>query len=186
MVGEIRDGETAQLATQASLTGHLVFSTIHTNNAVGVIPRLINMGVEPFLIPSSVTLAMAQRLVGRLCPYCKKEQKPHPRIAEMIDEALSTVPQKFLSESKISKPYTLWQAEGCPRCNHKKTKGRIAIYEVLRMTPQLKEIILSNPNDVSIENEAKRQGMLSMKQDGIIKALQGMASLEDVLRKAEE
>ncbi|MEX2008167.1 MAG: GspE/PulE family protein [Candidatus Spechtbacterales bacterium] len=186
MVGEIRDGETARLATQASLTGHLVFSTIHTNNAIGVIPRLIDMGVEAFLLPSSLTLTMAQRLVGRLCPYCKKEEAPHPRVAEMIDEELSHVPPEVLKEFNIAKPYKVMVSEGCARCNNKKTKGRIAIFEMLKITPELKQVILSYPDDTRIQEEAKRQGMITMRQDGIMKALQGIVSLEDVLRKVEE
>ena len=186
MVGEIRDTETEKLTTQAALTGHLVFSTLHTNNAIGVIPRLIDMGVEPFLLPSSLALAMAQRLVGKLCPYCKKEKTPHPRLASMIEEELSKLPNEVLAEFKISKPYKVWESEGCARCNQKKTKGRMAIYECLDMTTELKKIILENPTDITIGNEARRQGMLTMKQDGIIKALQGIVSMEDVIRKVEE
>ncbi len=187
MVGEIRDSETAKLATQASLTGHLVFSTIHTNNAIGVIPRLLNLGVDHFLLPSSLEIAMAQRLVGRLCPHCKKESKAHPEMAKLIDDELSKLPGEILKEFDIKKPYTLWESEGCPKCNNKRTKGRTGIFEVLRMTDELKRIILEKESSsIKIEEEARRQGMISMKQDGIIKALQGVVSIEDVLRVMEE
>jgi type IV pilus assembly protein PilB len=187
MVGEIRDAETAKLAVQAALTGHLLFTTIHTNNAVGVVPRLRDLGIEPFLLPSSILLAMAQRLVGRLCVHCKIEVEVPSKIVRLIDEELSKLPKDILKSSKISQPYKLWNAKGCPRCNNKRTKGRIGIFEALEMTEQLKSIIIDeDANVLKIEQEAKRQGMVSMKQDGIIKALQGTVSLEDVLRTVEE
>lgn len=186
MVGEIRDSETAGLAVQASLTGHLVFSTIHTNDAIGVVPRLIDMGVDAFLLPSSLSLIVAQRLVGRLCTYCKQEQQPHPTIAALIDQELATMAPSVLDMVQIKKPYTVWESQGCDKCNGKRIKGRVAIYEVLVMTDELKRVILENPNDLEVMKEAKRQGMVSMRQDGIIKALQGLVSIQDVLRKIDE
>ncbi|MDX1607607.1 MAG: ATPase, T2SS/T4P/T4SS family [Candidatus Spechtbacterales bacterium] len=187
MVGEIRDGETARLGVQAALTGHLVFSTVHTNDAMGVIPRLVDLDVEPFLLPSSVTLAIAQRLVGRLCNYCKKEYTATPKVANMIEEELGKLPAESLKDFDIQKPYKLWQSEGCPKCNNKRTKGRIGIYEMLQMTDELKRIILEQEAEaLAIEEEAKRQGMISMRQDGVIKALMGVVALEDVLRVVEE
>jgi len=186
MVGEIRDSETAGLAVQASLTGHLVFSTIHTNDAIGVIPRLIDMGVDAFLLPSSLSLIVAQRLVGRLCTFCKQEQQPHPTIASLIDQELATMAPAVLEMVQIKKPYTVWESQGCDKCNGKRIKGRVAIYEVLTMTDELKRVILETPNDLEVMKEAKRQGMVSMRQDGIIKALQGLVSIQDVLHKIEE
>lgn len=187
MVGEIRDTETAELAVQAALTGHLLFTTIHTNNAIGVIPRLRDLGVELFLLPSSIVLAMAQRLVGKLCVNCKIEVDIPSKIVRLIDEELSKLPKDVLKSFKISQPYKLWNAKGCPKCNNKRTKGRIGIFEVLEMTDQLKNIIIDeDANVLKIEQEAQRQGMISMKQDGIIKALQGIVALEDVLRTVEE
>ena len=187
MVGEIRDSETAKLAIQASLTGHLVFSTIHTNNSVGVIPRLIDLGVEVFLIPSSVTLAVAQRLIGRLCKDCKYEIEPTPKIVRMIDEELARLPKEVLSQYEISSKYKLWEAKGCKKCNNKRTKGRIGMFEALEMTDELKRIIIEEEaNALKIEQEALRQGMVTMKQDGIIKALKGVVRLDDVLRAVEE
>ncbi|OGZ62831.1 MAG: hypothetical protein A3H51_01420 [Candidatus Spechtbacteria bacterium RIFCSPLOWO2_02_FULL_38_8] len=187
MVGEVRDSETAKLAAQASLTGHLVFTTIHTNNAIGVIPRLLDLGVEAFLIPSSVTLAMAQRLIGRLCTSCKHEVEVSQAMQKMIDQELSKLPSETLKQYGISSKYQLWQADGCVKCNNKKTKGRIGIYEVLDMTEDLKRIIVEKEaSSIKIEQEALRQGMVSMRQDGIMKALQGMVAIEDVLRVVEE
>lgn len=186
MVGEIRDSETAKLAVQASLTGHLVFSTIHTNDAVGVLPRLIDMGVDAFLLPSSLSVMMAQRLVGRLCVHCKAQQQPHPRIAELIEKELAGMSQEVLAQLQIQKPFTVWESQGCDKCNNKRIKGRVGIYELLVMSEELKRVILENPNDLEVSKEAKRQGMVSMRQDGIIKALQGIVSIQDVLRKIEE
>ena len=187
MIGEIRDTETAKLATQASLTGHLVFSTIHTNNAIGVLPRLIDLGVETFLIPSSLTLTVAQRLIGRLCESCKYKVQPSPKVVRMIDEELSKLPKEILAQYKMPKKYVLWQARGCIKCGNKKTKGRIAIFEVLEMTEELKKIVIEeDANALKVEEEAQRQGMVTLMQDGIIKALEGIVSLEDVLRVVEE
>ncbi|MEX2145032.1 MAG: GspE/PulE family protein [Candidatus Spechtbacterales bacterium] len=187
MVGEIRDSETAKLATQAALTGHLLFSTVHTNNAMGIIPRLLDLGVEGFLLPSALLLGMAQRLIGRLCKHCKEEQEVPAGLSKMFDEEMSKLPRKVLQEFKIQKPYKLWDSKGCPKCNNKRTKGRIAIFEILQMTSQLKRIIAEeNASSVKIEEEAKRQGMITMRQDGIIKALQGTVSIQDVLRVVEE
>ncbi|MDX1535476.1 MAG: GspE/PulE family protein, partial [Candidatus Spechtbacterales bacterium] len=187
MVGEIRDGETAQLGVQSALTGHLVFTTVHTNNAIGVIPRLVDLGVSDFLIPSSVTIAMAQRLVGRLCSSCKFQKDPRGRIVEIIESELSKLPPEVLQKFEVQKPYQIWDAKGCPKCNGKKTKGRMGIYEILKMTPELKRIILEEEaNAIAIESEARRQGMINMKQDGIIKSLLGYMAIEDVLRVVEE
>ena len=187
MVGEIRDSETAKLATQAALTGHLLFSTIHTNNALGIIPRLLDLGVEEFLLPSALLLGVSQRLIGKLCKFCKEEQEISPKMARMLDEEMSQLPIKVLRDSKIQKPYKLWDSKGCTKCNNKRTKGRIAIFEMLQMTDQLKRIITEEEaSAVRVGEEAKRQGMISIKQDGIMKALRGEISIEDVLRVVEE
>ena len=186
LVGEIRDSETAGLAVHAALTGHLLLSTLHTNNAVGVVPRLVDMGIEPFLIPSSLSLAVAQRLLRRLCPDCKKEIEPPPKMLEKIEKELSKIPKEVFDDFKISKPYRLFQAEGCKACNQKGTKGRLAIFEVLSMTKEMEEIVIGGPTEQKIIQEAERQGMITMKQDGFLKALQGIVILEEVLIVAEE
>ena len=169
MVGEIRDEETADLATHAALTGHIVLSTLHTNGAIGVIPRLIDMGVSGFLLPSSLNVMMAQRLVRRLCAECKKAVAPPSKVGEMIEK-----------EMKI------WQASGCKFCANKGTKGRIAIFEAMYMTPELEKIIIDGPSESRITEEAVRQGMLTMRQDGFLKVLAGLISMEEVLEAVEE
>jgi type IV pilus assembly protein PilB len=186
MVGEIRDSETANLAVHAALTGHILLSTLHTNNAIGVVPRLIDMGIEPFLIPSSLNLAIAQRLVRRLCQECKKETKPAPKLAEMVEKDLTGVSEEIFKELKISKPYKFFTAEGCRFCNNKGTKGRVAVYEVLAMTKELEKIVVGEFTEADIIKEAERQGMITMRQDGFLKATQGLVSLEEVLQVVEE
>jgi len=184
MVGEIRDEETASLAINAALTGHLVLSTLHTNNATGVIPRLIDMGVNPFLIPPALAIAIAQRLVGRLCPNCREKIKPAKEVAEMIAKELSTLPvavRKTLPPSEF-----IYQARGCKKCNQRGYLGRVGVFETLVMTRELSSIILQEPSESKILEEAYRQGMLTMKQDGIIKVLEGLTTIEEVLRVAEE
>jgi type II secretory ATPase GspE/PulE/Tfp pilus assembly ATPase PilB-like protein len=186
MVGEIRDSETAGLAVHAALTGHILLSTLHTNDAVGVIPRLVDMGVEPFLIPASLNLAIAQRLVRRLCSECKFEIEPSQKVLDMIEKELLKVPAEVLKDLNIEKPFKLYQSKGCKRCNQKGTKGRIAIFELLSMTKELEVVVLDNLSEGEIIKEANRQGMITMKQDGLLKALQGIISLEEVLRAVEE
>lgn len=186
MVGEIRDKETAGLAVHTALTGHILLSTLHTNNAIGIIPRLIDMDIEPFLIPASLNLGIAQRLVRRLCQNCKKEVKPLPKINEMLEKELANLSEKVLEDFKIQKPFKLYQSSGCRFCNKKGTKGRVAIFEVLSMTKELEKITLEGPSESNIIKEAERQGMITMKQDGILKALQGIVSLEEVLKVTEE
>lgn len=183
MVGEIRDEETAGLATHASLTGHIVLSTLHTNNSLGVAPRLIDMGVAPFLIPSSLSLAIAQRLVRVLCPYCKKKEKPNVKAREIIMQEIEKLP--VTEKVKVPKNIMIYQAQGCKKCGSEGYLGRIALFEILEMTPQLAEIILQEPTESKIESEARRQGMITMKQDGILKVLDGVTSVEEVLRVAE-
>ena len=151
MVGEIRDNETAELAIHAALTGHIVLSTLHTNNALGVIPRLVDMGVEPFLIPSALNLAIAQRLVRRLCPDCTRPVKAEGRAEAIIEETVGVLPESELKLLPATKPpFTLYEAAGCKKCGHKGTRGRIAIYEVLEMTPQLETIALMRSSNTAV------------------------------------
>ncbi|MBI4099347.1 type II/IV secretion system protein [Candidatus Parcubacteria bacterium] len=186
MVGEIRDSETAELAIHAALTGHIVLSTLHTNDALGVIPRLVDMGIQPFLIPSALNLVLAQRLVRRLCPDCKRSHPAAREAERIILETLATLPESELKLIPTTKPpFTLYGAPGCKRCGHKGTRGRIAIYEVLEMTPQLEETTVHNLLESALAKEAERQGVVRMKHDGVIKALQGLVSLEEVLEAVE-
>jgi len=186
MVGEIRDEETAALAIHAALTGHLVLSTIHTNNALGVIPRLIDLKIKPYLISPSLLIALSQRLIRTLCPFCKKKVKPKKEIEEMLLKEINGFPEAVKKRIKIPKPFFVYKAVGCKKCNYTGYGGRIGLFEVLKMTDELGEIILRQPSELKISEEAKRQGMLTMKQDGVLKVLKGLTSVEEVLRVAEE
>lgn len=186
MVGEIRDSETAALATHAALTGHLVFSTLHTNDAVGVIPRLIDMGVEKYLIAPTLNLAMAQRLLRRLCPECKVKSKANAGESKLIQQAVDAMPAD-LKKKYSAGEYDIYKPneKPCKECGGKAYKGRIAIIETLEMTDELEQLILTNMSEASIRKEGQRQGMIAMFQDGIIKVLEGMVSLEELLTVAE-
>jgi type IV pilus assembly protein PilB len=183
MVGEIRDKETAELAVHAALTGHLVLSTLHTNNAIGVIPRLIDLGISPFLIPYSLSIAIAQRLVRKLCDKCKREVKPSKEIRDLILEEIEKLPDEEKKKIKISPNFKIYEAVGCDECHKIGFSGRIGIFEVLEMTKNLEEIILKEPSEAEILEEARRQGMITMKQDGILKVLRGITTIEEVLRE---
>jgi type IV pilus assembly protein PilB len=188
MVGEIRDEETADLATHSALTGHIVLSTLHTNNAIGVIPRLVDMGVSGFLLPSAVIIAMAQRLVRRLCSDCKREADISPKVRELIEKEIAGMPEQTKKDYQelLSRGIKIYESPGCKVCAGKGTKGRIAIYEALYMTPQLERIIIEAPTESKILEESRRQGMLTMRQDGFLKVLEGLISLEEVLEAVEE
>lgn len=190
MVGEIRDKETAGLATNAALTGHIVLSTLHTNDAIGVIPRLIDLGVEPFLIPPTLSVAIAQRLVRKLCPFCKAKTKPTKDIRDEIWRDYNSIPEIIRKKLPVKidsmQDIYIFEPKGCKRCNNKGYSGRIGVFEVLSMTKKLSEIVLKEPDETKILEEAKNQGMTTMKQDGIIKVISGVTSMEEILRVAEE
>lgn len=177
MVGEIRDKETAQLAVHAALTGHLVLSTLHTNNAIGVIPRLIDMGVDPFLIPSTLIIAMAQRLPRTLCEESRKEIPVIGNLKERLTKEIENMPENVRKNMKLpSAIYEALPSSSCP----KGTRGRVGVFEILYMTPELEKIILTTPNEAAIAAEAARQNMISMRQDGIIKVFNGKMGLEEL------
>jgi type IV pilus assembly protein PilB len=186
MVGEIRDPETSSLATHAALTGHIVLSTIHTNNAIGVIPRLVDLGIQSYLIPPTLSLAIAQRLVRRLCPHCREKVEAKGEAEKLISKELGSLPEKVKKDLKIKSPFYIFKPGGCKKCRGKGYVGRIAVVEVLKMTDQLAEIVLKEPSEVEIAKEARRQGMVTMRQDGILKAFAGVTSIEEVLRVAAE
>ena len=188
MVGEIRDDETAGLAVHAALTGHIVLSTLHTNNSIGVIPRLIDLKVHGFLLPSSLNLMVAQRLIPKICDNCKKPEKALEEISRIIEKEIAKIPKEVLAKSKVdvSKPYKVYKAPGCEACKGKGIIGRVAIFEILKMTPELEQIINSGLTETKILEEFKRQGNVSLRQDGILKALQGLVLIEEVLRETEE
>ncbi len=185
MVGEIRDSETAELAIHSALTGHLVLSTLHTNNALGAMPRLVDMGIEPFLLASSVEAVAAQRLVRRICPKCKAEAEMTPKTRRMLEELVREIDTDELREYGIDpeKGLRLFRGDGCEACGNSGYKGRIAIYEAFEMNDEAKQIVIDERADESgLMAEAKRQGMLSMRQDGILKALRGLTTMTEIER----
>lgn len=180
MVGEIRDIETADLAIHASLTGHVVLSTLHTNDAFGAIPRLVDMHVEPFLLASTINVVVAQRLVRRICTYCTEEAKVPAELVERLKKSLAELPPTI--QEKL--PKDGWQfkkGKGCARCNFTGYKGRVVIAEAFSNSFELQQIIVSGLNPSALREEFKRQGMITMEQDGLVKVLQGVTTVEEVL-----
>ena len=177
MVGEIRDKETAQLAVQAALTGHLVLSTLHTNNATGVVPRLIDMGVDPFLIGPTLILAMAQRLVRLICPESKEAVPIDGAVAEMIKAQISDLPEEFKKSFKNSDSvYHLKPSATCPGG----TRGRQAVFEMFEMDRDLEKMILKSPSDGDIYKHVRGKGMLTMREDALQKAFTGLIPFEEI------
>ncbi len=185
MVGEIRDQETASLATHAALTGHIVLSTLHTNDSLGVIPRLIDLGLQPFLLPATLSLSIGQRLVRRLCDECKKKVKAKKEIKDLILKEVAGFPDAVRKEIRLSDPLYVWQTGGCKYCNQIGFSGRIGLFEALEMTDRLGEIILEGVSEKKMENEAKNQSMMTMRQDGILKVLDGQTTIQEVLRATQ-
>lgn len=184
MVGEIRDSETAELAVHASLTGHLVLSTLHTNDSFGAIPRMIDMKIEPFLITASLSTIAAQRLVRRLCPYCQEEAKLPSELKERVKQELGNVP-KGMVEKRIGKPLDemhFFEGKGCVRCENTGYKGRILIDEILEVDEAMKKVIVTNPTIDDIRAAAAEQHMVTMIQDGMIKALEKKTSISEIIR----
>jgi type IV pilus assembly protein PilB len=185
MVGEIRDSETAELAVHAALTGHLMFSTLHTNTAIGAIPRLIDMGIEQFLLASSLRMVMAQRLVRKICPECREKKKISVAIKNRILEEIKNVSDGELKKYGIESrdDFSFYHSKGCERCNDTGFMGRVALYEAVPINEKIKDIIVENRGSESlIKAESERAGFLSMKQDGILKALLGETTIEEVER----
>jgi len=170
MVGEIRDAETAQIATQAALTGHLVFSTLHTNDAISAVTRLVNMGVEPYLVAAILRGVLAQRLVRKICPHCKNEVEPDERTRKLIAE---------LGEDEVPK---LYKGEGCSRCHGKGYAGRLGVFELLAPSNELLEAVAAGQDMRALRRIAENEGFLTLKADGVQKALQGLTTVEEVLR----
>ncbi len=176
-VGEIRDKETAQLAVQAALTGHLVLSTLHTNNAIGVVPRLIDMGVDPFLIAPTLTLAVAQRLVKVLCEDSKDPKQVTDSIKTMINKQLEDLPEEKKKNFKIpDKVYSAKRSQMCPGG----TRGRVAAFEMLPIDEDIEKLILENPTEPAIYKAARAKGMHTMKEDAMLKAFKGIIPFEEV------
>lgn len=175
MVGEIRDLETAEIAIQASLTGHLVFSTLHTNDAAGAVIRLIDMGVEPFLVASSVNSILAQRLVREICPHCREQYNPLPEEIEEAGIKADEIPEGGL-----------WRGTGCSMCMDTGYLGRTGIYELLMVSDGIKSSILKNPDSGTVKKVALSESMRTLRQDGAMKVLEGITTVEEVLRVTRE
>lgn len=180
LVGEIRDKETTDLALQAALTGHLVFSTLHTESAAGALPRLIDLGAENFLLSSTITAIVAQRIVRRIDPACKEEFIPSPQILETLKKVLG--PLYTMKDQDVR----FYKGKGCNECGGSGYKGRIGIYEVLPVSEKIGQLMLAHPDSASIERQAIAEGMITMMQDGYLKVLKGISSIEEVLRVAKE
>lgn len=176
LVGEIRDQETAEISVNSALTGHLVLSTFHANDAATAIPRLIDMGVEPFLLSSTLEIIVAQRLARKLCEHCRYSERVDKKFLKENYPAT----QEFLTNDK----YTLFKAKGCDACNHTGYKGRIGLFEIVHITPNLKDLIMTNPSSTEIWKMAKKEGAITLFEDGFEKVKKGVTSLDEVMRVA--
>ena len=183
MVGEIRDLETAKTAINSALTGHLVLSTLHTNNAAGTIPRLIDLGVNPTSIAPAVNIAMAQRLVRKLCNKCKEKHLATETESAIIKKVAETIPEN--KNILNAQEFFIWKATGCDFCNNIGYKGRIGVYEAILIDEEVEPLILLNPTETEILKKSEKQGILNMKQDGILKVLSGITSLDELQRVIE-
>ncbi len=177
MVGEVRDKETAQLAVHAALTGHLVLSTLHTNSAVGAVPRLIDMGVDPYLIAPTLIMTVGQRLARTLCQDSKKELEVKDNLKTRLERELANVPSSI--KEKIKMPAKIYQAMPSPTCP-KGTRGRIGVFEVLLMNKEIENILLTNPVEEAILKAGRKEGMITMREDGVLKVLGGQVGLEEL------
>jgi general secretion pathway protein E len=175
MVGEIRDHDTAEIAVQSALTGHMVFSTLHTNNAAGALTRLVEMGIEPFLAASSIVGILAQRLVRRICPHCKEAVTPP---AELLDQ--------LGDECTLPANPQFYQGRGCSRCMNIGYWGRGGIYELLHVDETVRELLMQDKDAATIKQAAMRKGMQTLRSSGVAKALEGVTSLEEILRVTQE
>jgi type IV pilus assembly protein PilB len=172
LIGEIRDRETAQISIEAALTGHLVLSTLHTNDAPSALTRLVEMGIEPFLVASSIDCILAQRLARKLCPRCKEEYEP---TAEELRAA------RFPFDPKEPLP-KLYRAAGCTSCGNTGYKGRMAVHEVMTVTEEIERMVAENASSEEMGRVARQQGMLTLREDGMEKVNQGLTSIEEILR----
>lgn len=190
MVGEVRDSETANLAVQASLTGHLVLATLHTNSAAGALPRLLDMGVQSFLLASTINVVVGQRLVRRLCDDCKQPEDASPEVVQMLHKSLDDL-HGFDLKSETNETVhfdsqtehvKLYKPVGCPKCGETGFKGRLGIFEVMKVTEQIGQMIMAKQSATEIQKQAIAEGMITMVQDGYMKALEGLTTMEEVLR----
>jgi type IV pilus assembly protein PilB len=182
MVGEIRDGETAETALQAALTGHIVLSTLHTNDASGAVPRLVTMGAKPFIIAPALTIIIAQRLVRKLCTVCRKPATLEPALLQKVQAIIDAIPKNAGVE--IPQKFEFFTAPGCEACSSLGYKGRLGIFEIVEVNEAVKQLILDSASASKISQQATSDGMLTMAQDGLLKALSGITDVEEVFRVA--
>ncbi len=187
MVGEIRDKETAELAIHASLTGHLIFSTLHTNDVFGLVARLVDMHVEPFLLAATLNVGISQRLARKICAHCKEVQDIAPETLEKLRKEAQAIPKKYFSQGiDPSGEMVFYHGKGCARCGDSGYSGRTAVAEVFQFTPQAKRLIEKGFPTDEVRAEAGKQGMLLLRQDILLKALEGTTTVEEVLRLGQE
>lgn len=187
MIGEIRDVETADMAVHAALTGHIVLSTLHTNDAAGAIPRLIDMGIEPFLLASSINVIIAQRLARKICPHCRTEIKVPKEVITEIKADFGNLPKEYQDKIKKAKDsINIYKGEGCNLCNQSGYKGRIGIFEILPLVGEMERLTNERASSKKIEEAAIAAGMITMKQDGIMKVLDGITTMEEFWRVVSE
>lgn len=177
MVGEIRDAETAQLAIQAALTGHLVLSTLHTNTSIGAIPRLVEMGIDPYLIAPTLILSVAQRLVKKICEGGGQEVPNEGAISMMIEKQFADLPQEFKKKLELTRP--LYEAVPVLECSSG-TRGRISVTEVFSVDKDMQKIILEEPTDTRLWEAARKKGMLSMKEDAVLKCMEKIIPFQEI------
>jgi type II secretory ATPase GspE/PulE/Tfp pilus assembly ATPase PilB-like protein len=182
MIGEIRDYETADMAVHSALTGHIVLSTLHTNDAAGAIPRLIDMKIEPFLVNSSINCVVAQRLCRRICEACREPLEIEMGEKELTENELKNLPPKEKKPDKLQ----FFHGKGCDNCSGTGYRGRIGIYEVFNLTNDIKEMVAKRASGTELGEQAIKNGMTTMKQDGVLKAAEGLTSLEEVWRVTKD
>jgi type IV pilus assembly protein PilB len=194
MIGEIRDQETAEEAMHAAMTGHIVLSTLHTNSAAGALPRLIDIGVQPYLISSTVNAVMGQRLVRVICPDCKTKYEVDPAVVETLrkqfnfDKLMAALEREKAITGKVKKFEDLefYHGQGCDKCSNTGYKGRIGAHEIIEVTPEIAEMIVRKATTQELEEAAEKQNMVFMWQDGFIKAVQGITTIDEILRVTKE
>jgi type IV pilus assembly protein PilB len=181
MVGEIRDEETAELAVQAALTGHLVFSTLHTNSSAGALPRMLDMNAEPYLLASTITAIVGQRVCRKICSGCRQSYEPPAEVVVEVRNILG----KLWIPAKTDKT-EFFKGLGCDQCGNTGYRGRIGVFEVLPVSEKIGRKILEHASSAEIENVAVEEGMITMKQDGYLKVVEGVTTIDEVLRVAQE
>ena len=181
LVGEIRDFETAEIAMHAALTGHLVFSTLHTNDAIGAVPRLIDLGVKPPVISPAINLLMAQRLLRKLCPKCTSKRNINKEELQAFKKILANLPPRVEFKIELTNKTEVSDAKGCDEC-HNGYSGRIAVMELFEITDEIERLILKSPAEVELKEAAKKTGMVTMAQDAVIKILRGVTTIEEAER----